>query len=101
MAVERFDFCSVFAFNGRSLQWACKQLVAGAATRYELRSLYNLFATMMDIAYQQGDTLIGDYFNGWRKKLDCACNQNALFARVLIKVNKGGKCYDARLIKAR
>ena len=88
-------------WQDKPLSWILRELAGLADTRYKKRSFYNLCDTLGEAAYLEGNNCIGDAFNKWRKLFDCDCNQNALFVTILYKVNKGGKCYDPRIIKTR
>lgn len=101
MGRQGFNFRAALQWQGKPLSWILRELAGLADTRYKKRSFYNLCDTLCEVAYSQGDTLIAAQFNKWRKVFDCDCNQNALFVTIVYKVNKGGKCYDPRIIKTR
>lgn len=99
MGGQGFDFAAALQWQGKPLSWVLREIVNSAASRYQQRQVYDFMATMAEIAYSEGNTLLAEQFNKWRKVLDAPCSQNCLFTVVLVKTLKGGKCYDKRLLK--
>ena len=100
MGGQGFDFAAALQWQGRPLSWVLREIVNSCKNRYQQRQVYDFMATMADIAYSEGNTLLAEQFNKWRKVLDAPCSQNCLFTVVLVKTLKGGKCYDKRLLNA-
>lgn len=87
----RFAFKDVFAWPFFSFGDMCADMVAACRGRKDYCDLYDLFATLSDIAFGQGNKLLGNYFNKWRVQIEDACRQNNLFVEVLIARSRGRK----------